>query len=177
MDKVLQELKEGDKAIFERIYLNYSPKVYSFARRYMKNDSDADDIVQDVFIRLWEARTTINSELNFDNYLFTITRNLIFDRHRMSVNELYFQDTVLASLQKEEPYYLQENEIIADDLASFINKVVEKLPPKQKEVYNLSRHQMLTYREIAEKLNISVKTVEAHIYQVLKIIRKNLEKG
>ena len=165
-----------NKGDFERIYLNYYHKVYSFARRYMKNGSDAEDVVQDVFIRLWETKTAINPELNLDNYLFTITRNLIFKRYRASVNELYLQDTVLAGIMQE-PHYSQENEIIANDLAKHIDEIVKSLSPRQREIYNLSRHQMLSYKEISEKLDISIKTVETHIYQILKAIRKNLEKG
>ena len=171
---LLEQFKTGDRVAFERIYMEYSPKVYRFSQRYMNNICDIEEIVQDVFVRLWDARMNINSTLNFDNYLFTITRNLIFNRHRARVNEVYVQDTVLASFEKE--YDISEDEIIAQDLSQYIDKIIEQLPPKQQEVFNLSRRQMLTYREIAQQLGISEKTVEAHIYQSLKFIRKELER-
>ena len=170
---LLEQLKVGDRTAFANIYSEYYPKVYRFAQRYMKNSNDVDDIVQDVFIRLWEARTSINPALNFDNYLFTITRNHILNINRAQVNELYLQDTVLASLEHER--YMQEDEIIAQDLAQYIDNIVEQLPPKQQETFKMSRQQMLTYKEIAEQLGISAKTVESHIYQALKFIRKKLE--
>ncbi len=175
LNHLLEQFKKGDRSAFGHIYMEYSPKVYRFARRYMTNDNDVEEIVQDVFVRLWEARQSVNPALNFDNYLFTITRNLIFNRHRARVNELYFQDTVLASLEQE--YYMPEDEIVTQDLSQFIDKIIGQLPPKQQEVFNLSRQQMLTYKEIAGQLGISEKTVEAHIYQALKFIRKQIEHG
>ena len=170
---LLEQFKDGNRGAFERIYVEYSPKVLRFAQRYMKNKNDVEEIVQDVFIRLWDARANINTELNFDNYLFTITRNLIFNYNRTRINEIYLQDTVLASLQNE--YYMLEDDIVAHNLAQYINNIVEQFPPKQREVFNLSRRQMLSYKEIAAQLNISEKTVESHIYQALKTIRKKLE--
>ena len=170
---LLEQLKTGDRKTFGHIYMEYSPRVYRFAQRYMNNSADIEEVVQDVFVRLWEARMNVNPALNFDNYLFTITRNLIFNRHRTRINEVYVQDTLLASLEQE--YDTPEDKIIAHDLAQFIDSIVEQLPPKQQEVFNLSRREMLTYKEIAQQLGISEKTVEAHIYQALRHIRKNLK--
>jgi len=172
LNNLLEQFMAGKRSAFEYIYMEYSPKVYRFALRYMMNSNDVEDIVQDVFIRLWDARMSINPALNFDNYLFTITRNLIFNRYREQINEVYFQDNVLASLEKE--YYMLEDEIITQDLSQDIDKIVDQLPPKQQEVFNLSRRQMFTYKEISAKLGISEKTVESHIYQALKTIRKEI---
>ena len=76
----------------------------------------------------------------------------------------------------EHECYVLEDEIIAQDLSQYIDQIINQLPPKQQEVFTLSRRQMLTYKEIAEQLGISEKTVETHIYQALKFIRKGLEK-
>ena len=174
LDQLLEQLKTGNRLAFKRIYNEYAPKVYRFAQRYMTNDNDVEDIVQEVFIRLWKVRMSVNPTLNFDNYLFTIARNLIFNHHRARINEVYLQDTVLASLENE--YDMPEDEIIAQDLSQYIDKIVEQLPPKQQEVFNMSRRQMLTYKEIAEQLGISEKTVESHIYQALKFIRQAINR-
>lgn len=171
--RLLEQLKKSDRAAFEHIYKEYSQKVYRFAQRYMNNNCDVEEIVQDTFVHLWEARMNIDPALNFDNYLFTITRNLIFNSHRTKVNEVCIQDTVLAGLEQE--YDMLEDEIIVRDLSQYINHIIEQLPPKQQEVFNLSRQQLLPYKEIAKQLNISEKTVEAHIYQAIKYIRKNME--
>lgn len=173
LNHLLDQFKAGDRLAFGHIYMEYSPKVYRFARRYMNNTSDIEEIVQDVFVRLWDARMTVNPALNFDNYLFTITRHLILNRHRAKINEIYLQDTVLASLEQE--YDMPEDEIIAQDLSRYIDKIIEQLPPKQQEVFTLSRRQILTYKEIAEQLGISEKTVEAHIHQAIRYIRKMIK--
>ena len=79
---VLERFKEGDRSAFEQIYLEYSPRIYRFAKRYTCNKEDAEEIVQDVFLKLWDIRNTLNLTQNFDSFLFTVTRNLLFDRHR-----------------------------------------------------------------------------------------------
>ncbi len=178
MSKCLRDLlhrfKTGDRSAFEHIYVEYAPKVYRFACRYLSDKGIAEEIVQDAFVRLWEARSFIDPDHNFDNYLFTITRNIIFNRHRKNVNELYYRTFLLASLEHE--YYFTEDEIVSYDLAEYIDRVVDRLPAQQKTVFNLSRKQMLTHKEIAAQLGISEKTVEAHIYQALKTIRKEWDR-
>lgn len=171
--ELLEQFKSGNHSAFEYIYMEYADKVYRFAKRYINNSEDAEEVVQDVFIRLWDARSFINPQLNFDNYLFTITKNLIFNRHRSKVNETYFKTMVLSGLEQE--HHIPENEIIAKDLSQYIDNITEKLPPKQQKIFNLSRKQFFTHKEIASQMGISEKTVEAHIYQALRNIRKFME--
>ena len=170
---LLEQFKAGDSSAFEHLYLDYSPKVFRFARRYTNHHEDAEEIVQDVFIRLWETREAIDPDRNFDNYLFTITRNLIFNRYRAKVNEQQYKTAILASFEQE--YECTKEEVIAEDLSQHIDKIVSQFPPKQQKVFNMSRKQMLSHKEIAEKLGITEKTVRAHIYQVLSKIRLFLE--
>ena len=169
---ILDRFKEDDQSAFERIYLGYNQKIYRFAQRYTNCKEDAEEIVQDVFVKLWDVRKTIDTECNFDSFLFAVTRNLIFDRHRRKVNEQHFQTTVLASLEEE--FESTEDEIMAEDLSRYIDRIVEQLPPKQQEVFNLSRKEMLNRKEIAEKLGMAEETVKAHIHQALSKIRKFL---
>jgi len=172
---LLEQFKAGDPSAFEHLYLDYSPKAYRFTKRYVCHNEDAEEIVQDVFIRLWETRDTIDPDQNFDNYLFTITRNLIFNRYRAKVNEQHYKTAILASVEQE--YDQLEEEVVAQDLSQYIDDIVSQFPPKQQEVFNMSRKQMLSHKEIAEKLGIAEKTVRAHIYQVLSKIRLFLEKN
>ena len=172
--EILEQFKTGDRLAFELIYRQYADKVYRFASRYIRNNEDPEEVVQDVFIRLWNVRESVNSGLNFDNYLFTITKNLIFNQHRHKINEVYFQTVLLASIEQE--HISQENEIIAEDLSRYIDKIIMGMPPKQQEIFNLSRKQLLPYKEIALQLDISEKTVEAHIHKALKTIRQQLRR-
>ena len=169
---ILERFKENDQSAFEQIYLEYNQKIYRFAKRYTNCIEDAEEIVQDVFIKLWDVRKTIDTECHFDHFLFAVTRNLIFDRHRRKISEQHFQTTVLASLEEE--FESTEDEIVAEDLSRYIDKIVEQFPPKQREVFNLSRKEMLSRKEIAEKLGMAEETVKAHIHQALSKIRKLL---
>jgi len=169
----LEQFKAGDSSAFEHLYLDYSPKVFRFARRYTNHHEDAEEIVQDVFIRLWETREAIDPDRNFDNYLFTITRNLIFNRYRAKVNEQHYKTAILASIEQE--YENPEEEVMAQDLSQYIDRIVSQFPPKQQEVFNMSRKQRMCHKDIAEKLGIAENTVKSHIYQVLSKIRLSLE--
>ncbi|MDR1864927.1 MAG: RNA polymerase sigma-70 factor [Bacteroidales bacterium] len=171
LQQTLEKFKAGDHRAFEHIYRKYASKVFLFARKYLKSAEDAEETVQEVFVRLWDARELVQSEAAFDNYLFTITRNLIFNLHRHKVNETYLRTVLLAGIEQDA--CRQEEEMMAQDLSQYIDRVVEQLPAKQREIFNLSRKQLLTHREIAEKLGISEKTVEAHIHRVLKILRRH----
>ena len=172
--ELLERLKTGDLSAFEHIYSDYSSKVYRFARRYLNRNEDAEEIVQDVFVRLWDARMLLNPKLNFDNYLFTITRHLIINRYRRKVNEVFLHTTVFMEPENMVEHDV-EAEIIMTDMMQFVDKIVQQFPPRQQEIFDMSRKQMLSHKEIAVKLDISEKTVKAHIYQVLNKIREHLD--
>ena len=104
-------------------------------------------------------------------YLFIITRNLIFNQFRKSFNENAYKLTVLSAAMD---YYDMEDELSAADLKEFIKRMVGELPPRQQEVFKMSRDEHLTYKEIATRLNISEKTVERHINEAIKFLKKNI---
>lgn len=164
-------LKNGDEKAFTTLYKRYWPKVYNFSRLYLSSITEVEEVVQEVFVKLWEAREFLREEDNFKGFLFIITRNLIFNQFRKSFNESAYKLTVLHSAM---PYYDIEDELSAADLQEFIQKLVLELPPRQQEVFNLSRNEHLSYKEIAERLNISEKTVERHINEALKVLRRNI---
>lgn len=164
-------LKEGDEKAFTNLYRKYWSKVYNFSRLYLSSIAECEEVVQEVFIKVWEAREVLHEDDSFKGFLFIITRNLIFNQFRKSFNENAYRLTVLHSAM---PYYDIEDELSAADLQEFIQKMVLELPPRQQEVFNLSRNEHLSYKEIAERLNISEKTVERHINEALKVLRRNI---
>ena len=99
------------------------------------------------------------------------TRNLIFNRHRKTLNEDFYKMTVIAAMESS---YDIEEEIEARSLGEYIDTLIDELPPRRREIFNLSRKQHLSYKEIAERLNISEKTVENQIAEALKHLRKNI---
>lgn len=164
-------LKQGNKEAFTTLYEQYWRKVYNFSRLYLLNQRSAEEIVQEVFIKVWEAREFMRENDNFKGLLFIITRNLIFNRHRKNLNEDYYKVTVLSAM--EEPYDVEE-EIEANNLREYIDALIEELPPKRREIFNLSRKEHKTYKEIALALHISEKTVENQISEALKYLKKNM---
>ena len=128
-------------------------------------------MVQEVFVKLWEARIFLKEDESFKGFLFIITRNIIFNQFRKSFNENAYKTTVLSSAEVE---YDIENEMDAADLQGYIKKLISELTPRQQEVFHLSREEHLSYKEIAIRLSISEKTVERHINEALKFLRKNI---
>ena len=165
----------SDLTIKEKLFVDVFNKNYKalclYGAKLCGDFSEAEDIVQEVFVKVWESRSLLREDDNFKGFLFVITRNLVFNQFRRSFNENAYKLTVLRSIM---PYYNLEEELTAADLQEFIEKMVKELPPRQQEVFNLSRNAHLTYKEISIRLNISEKTVERHINEALKFLKKNI---
>ncbi len=171
MDSVVYRFSRGDKDAFEMIYDKYWNKVYHFARLWLKDDYEVEEIIQETFIKLWELRGRIDPERNMDGLLFIIIRNLIFNRKRHSLNEELYKRYLTAT---EESLDDMQEKIEAKDTESYISNLVQLLPPQQKLTFLLSRRDGLSNAEIAKKLNISQRGVERNLYLAMRFIRKNL---
>ena len=157
---MLDRFRQGDANAFASLYRTHWNQVFRFSRLYLKNDEDAEDVVQEVFIRLWQIHERI-----------IITRNLIFNRFHKQIDPLSFKVSVLAALESSDDI---ESEVSARDLAEYIDRLIDLMPTRQRQVFNMSRREHKSYREIAEELNLSQKTVEAHMHEALRFLRDNL---
>lgn len=169
--ELITQLKNGDESAFTALYKQYWGKVHNFSRLYLTSLVEVEEVVQEVFVKLWEARFFIKEEESFKGFLFIITRNIIFNQFRKSFNEDTYKMTVISSADES---YNIEGEIAASDLRDYINLLVAELPPRQQEVFRMSREQHLSYKEISLQLDITEKTVERHINEALKFLRKNI---
>lgn len=169
---ILRQFKVGDVAAFDRIYHQYSKKLYNFAFRLVKDYDTGVEIVQDVFVTLWERHEQVNTELNFQNYIFTITHNSIRKHFRNKSIETRVKDYLLSSSRQIADN--TEGAIIYDELLDLANRTIEKLPPKRKMVYKLSRQEGMKVKEIASQLNISTRTAENHLAKALKFLEREL---
>ena len=164
-------LKQSNQEAFTTLYKKYWKQVYNFSRLYLTSQSVAEEVVQEVFIKVWEARDFMREGDNFKGLLFIITRNLIFNMHRKNLNEDFYKMTVLSAMESS---YDIEEEIDAKNLSEYIDLLIADLPPRRREIFNLSRKENKSYKEISQLLGVSEKTVENQIGEALKFLRKNL---
>ncbi|MCY1722047.1 RNA polymerase sigma-70 factor [Prolixibacteraceae bacterium Z1-6] len=167
----IKDLKSGSYEAFNSIYFEYSKRLYAFAKSYIRNDSDVEEIVQEVFLKLWKNRAELKEDLSFDSYLFTVTKNAVLNTLRSKkYKDIYLQHQSLFPSKN----VLLDDELNFRELEKSYLFVVDSLPPRKKEVYLLSREKLLSYNEIAEELGISVKTVDNHMTSALSDIRKKI---
>ncbi len=170
-EKILvREIKEGDHDSFKQIYYRYSEKVYLFTVRYTGNTDDAEEIVQEVFSRIWEYRNNLDENRSFNGYILTITKNIIFNENRKKVNFDIYARYIINYLQGISNQ--TENQVVYENVRNLINKEINNFPPKRKQIFNMSRNEGLSYNEIAKKLSISEKTVESHLRLALNRLKK-----
>lgn len=171
---ILQKLKNGNVNAFDTIYHHYFNKLYAFCFSMLKDHSLTEEMVQDIFVTLWHKREQINPELQFEHYMMTICYNFSCKHFRRRKLELKVKDY----LQKSKPEDLDDtmNNLIYKELMGVIDNAIEKLPEKRKHVYYMSRREGMAIKEIAEKLNISTRTVETHLSRSLKFLRQELDK-
>ncbi len=170
--KIIKKFVNGDLAAFDQIYDLYSRKIFYFALGLIKDKDNAKDLVQEVFITLWEKRSYVNPDLNFGNYIFTITYNSVRKYFRRKSIEIRVKEHLLNS--SPELINDSDNKLIYNELIELANKSVNKLSPKRKIVYKLSRNEGMKIKEIATRLNISPRTAENHLAQALKFLKKEL---
>lgn len=169
--ELILKFKEGDEEAFSSIYKLYWEKVYNFSRLYLVSSEDVAEIVQEVFIKLWETRHLVDEKQPFEGFLFIITRNQIFNYSRKQLNYSFLKMTVLQSIEQS---YEDEDQLEISDLKKHLSILISQLSERQQQIFRMSREQHLTYKQIAEQLSISEKTVEYHMTAALKYLRKNL---
>ena len=168
-------LIEGDEDAFCELYAAYKNRLIYFAMRFLKSREYAEDIFQDAFAVVWQGRRFINPDASFSAYLYTIVRNRILNQLR----DLSYQDKLREQILSQAVNYTNEtkDEIIANDLRQFISRALQQLTPRQREIFQMSREQQMSHREIAEVLGISVNTVQESISISLRTLRTYLEKN
>ncbi|MCF8335869.1 MAG: RNA polymerase sigma-70 factor [Bacteroidales bacterium] len=171
---IVRRFAAGDITAFDQLYYAYSNKLYDFGLGLLKDPEKAGEMVQDVFVNLWEKRERINAELNFENYLLTIAYNYV----RKYFRNKSIEQKVKNDLFKKSTNLIEntENAVIYNDLFGIAKDLIEKMPPKRKMVYKLSREEGKSINEISEILGISIHTVESHLSQALKYLKKEMLK-
>ena len=172
-DKQLaDQIKKGQTYAFDQMFDRYSQQLYRFSKSLLKNHEDAEEVVQEVFFRIWKKRDELNERKSFQSFLFSIAYNLIVDKFRQRVKDQKHEQFLIKQAQQN--YLNPENELEYRELKKQVNKAITELPEQRKKIYQLNREKGLSYKEIAGRLRIKPKTVENHINLALKHIRKRL---
>lgn len=158
---------------FEEIFIQYFPKVRTFAAILLKSEQEAEDIAQDIFVKLWEQPDLWEGNL-VRNYLYTMVKNHVFNRiKRKNIESKYINSqTNLLSLEELSEFNDPLNEVYLEEMQLLLKLSLEQMPEKRRQVFEMSRFEHLSNNDIAEKMNLSVRTVEQHIYLALKELKK-----
>lgn len=180
IQEYINGLKRGDEKVFRQILDCWYSRLLNFANGYLTNHENAKEVIQDVFLQLWDNRKKLAENTSLNAYLFAITRNRCIDLIRRERLMLQFRTD-----KQEEYMRLTENfnalsdpildNIFALELQTEIDKAVNSLPEQCRKVFLLSRSKGMKNREISEILDLSEKTVESHLTKALKTIRATLE--
>jgi len=166
-------LKSGNALAFDELFRLYGKRLYHFSLGYVKSKTDAEEVVQDVFMKIWNNRSSLNPDLSFSAYLFKIAYRNIAERFRKITQEKKY----LHDIASEILIFTEEMDERANyqSLLELVEKLIQKLPERQKEVIVLRRIEGLSVADIAARLDISPKTVEHHITEALKNIKAGLD--
>lgn len=162
---------EDDHKAYKELFYEFYPSLCIFAGRYISSSDACEDIVQEVFFSIWKNRKSLNIHSSFRNFLVTSVRNRCLDYlRRESTHNMYVENfnSSVTSLSPGDVYTMKE-------LEEMVKTALQKLPPKIKSAFEMSRTQNMTYNEIAIEMDISPKTVESYISQALKKLRIELK--
>jgi RNA polymerase sigma-70 factor (ECF subfamily) len=171
-EDLMLEIKAGNMLAFDILYRKYSIRLYKFALSLLKIPEEAENIVQDVFMKLWLNREKVDKAASVRYFVFSIAHNSSISLLRKKLNESKFTEYLLTrqdSFQEPETLLLEYNE-----LDEKLNKVIDSLPTRQQEVYRMHHIEGLKYADIAGRLGISENTIENHMSRALKTIRTKM---
>ena len=164
--------KKLDKPLFEQLFKTHFVHLCNFAYQFVKDSDSAKDITQKVFINLWESRDKIDPQKSIQSYLFTSVRNRSLNYIR---DQKKYRSEILDLETHDFEISFEEDSIALSELKDKVDAALDELPEKCRLVFEMSRYKNMKYKDIAEELDISVKTVEAHMSKALKTLRANLE--
>jgi RNA polymerase sigma-70 factor (ECF subfamily) len=172
--QLVERLRTGDALAFQSLYLIYHKRLFAYAFSFFKNRELSEEIVHDVFVKIWEMREKLDEKYSFNSFIFTATHNLIIDAlRRYSCEQLYRREL----LYRTSPSHnTTEEQITFADYEAIAHQAIEKLPRKRQMIFTLSRQHHMSYAEIAQSLGISQKTVENQMNKALKSIKEYLSR-
>ncbi len=172
-DKYLfEQIKNDNEKAFEKLFHSYYGHLCLFASRILQDDNSAEEIVQDFFVKLWDKRDRLTIETSVKSYLFSSVKNLCLNFIQHNKVKLRYAQTIISETLDNQS---DDNSFPEINLTEKIEESIQLLPTKRREIFRLSREDGLKYREIAKKLNISIKTVETQMGLAIRTLREELK--
>lgn len=153
------------KRKFEQFFILTFPKVKAFACKILQSEEDAEDIAQDIFVKLWDNPEIWENKDTWDSYIYAMTRNQIYNFLKHQSVELNYQEKFVQENASSYDFDIYDN-LYAKELQLLIKLTLDNMPEQRRKVFSMSRQKGMSNQEIAEKLNLSVRTVERHIYSI-----------
>jgi RNA polymerase sigma-70 factor (ECF subfamily) len=168
-NELIMRVVQGDEIAFEQLFRQYKNKLYSFIFHLSGSATIAEDVLQDVFLKIWRDRGQLTGIDNFNAYLYRMAQNTAINVLRRQSREAL----LLNEVQRLAPEGVHSDELLAaKEVQTALQQAINNLPPQQRKVYQLGQEQGLTYEQIAHALGISTSTVRNHMVQALKAIRE-----
>ena len=169
---LLAQVAAGSEPAFRQLYLEWQPQLASFIFSITKSRELSAEIVQDVFLKIWMSREALNGIENFKAYLFVVSKNQAINAFRKTMREIRQLEELEKTIQYPENAVIDEEHELR---LSLIDESINRLSPRQKEIYLLHRHEGYTYQQIADKLGIGKESVKTHLSQAVKAISNYLQ--
>lgn len=166
---LIEKLKSDDQNAFEEIYNCYGPQLINYACARLSSIEEARDLVQDVFVRLYERRAVLNIEVSIRAYLFAALKYKLIDHIRKNANKKFYEE-MLGSLKAESSEAVFDH-MVYNNLTAIVNEEVDRLPQRVKETFILSRRRHMSVPEIASEMKVSEQTVKNQLSTAIKKLR------
>lgn len=173
---ILQKVSTGDTDAFRDLFNAYKDKVYSYALHFTRNEADAEELTQEVFMRVWIKKEQLAEVANFEAWVFTITRNLSFNAlKKMSRVHNLHQEYAAIHKQQSPDLPAPDDNLLYQENEAFLRQAVSRLPHQQKIVFELYKDRHLKIHEIAKQLHISPSTVKTHLAMAKRSVRTYIQ--
>jgi len=171
-DGLLVRLKEGDMKVFVAIYNKYHQQLYSYILYFIKDRQFAEDVLQEVFVKIWEHKSRINLQLSFNAYIYRIARNTVLNRMRT----MAYEKVIEYASEEQFASGNSEDALLWKQYSALFREAVEHLSEQRKRVFKLCREEGKTYEHVSQELGIAPSTVKDHMIKAIRFIKEYVMK-